>query len=154
MATAYHFIMLIILYSSQVPFLKLVYTVAQMCSQKNQFRARKISVQYQKNHFSAGKVQKITNRIDWILSKQVYDVVTMFIAPTKILEREGSISPSRFYGQLSDYQSHVLTLIYSVGQFSFKEEKTQIQSNISFYCFMFGVNQENQEAGGVQDSLV
>ena len=72
----------------------------------------------------------------------------------KILERERSISPSSFYGQLPDYWSHVI-LIYPVGEFSsFKEMETWSQSKLSPYCFVFGVNQENQEAGGVQNSLV
>ena len=74
-----------------------------MQPKKTNFEPEKFQFSAKKNHFSAGKFQIITNQIDWILSKQVYDVVTMFIAPTKILEREGSISPSRFYGQLSDY---------------------------------------------------
>ena len=51
---------------------------------------------------SAKKIQKITNRVDWILSRRVYDVITMLTASTKIPKREGSISPSRFYGQLPD----------------------------------------------------
>ena len=67
--------------------------------------------------------------------------IVLFIASSKIPEPEGSISPSSFYGQLPDYQSHVL--IYSVGEFSFKEVKTWGQSKISSYCFVFGVNQEN-----------
>ena len=53
---------------------------------------------------------------------------------------------SSFYGQLPDYLSHVLALIYAVGEFFFKEMKRWVQSKISSYCFMFGVNQENQEA--------
>ena len=36
----------------------------------------------------------------------------LFIASAKIPEREGSISPSSFYGQLPDYLSHVFSLIY------------------------------------------
>ena len=56
--------------------------------------------------------------------------------------------------QLPDYQSHVFSLIYILGEFSFKGVKTWSQSKNSSYCFVFGVNQENQEAGGVQDSLV
>ena len=73
----------------------------------------------------------------------------------KIPEREKSISLSSFYGQLPDYQSHVFSLIYPVDKFSsVKEMETWSQSKISPYCFVFGVNQENQEAGGVQNSLV
>ena len=33
-----------------------------------------------------------------MVSKPVYDVITIFIASTKIPESEGSLSPSRFYG--------------------------------------------------------
>ena len=36
------------------------------------------------------------------------EVDAMLIALAKILEREGITFPSSFYGQLSDYQSHVL----------------------------------------------
>ena len=73
----------------------------------------------------------------------------------KIQERERSISPSSFYGQQPNYQSHVFSLIYPVGEFSsFKEMETWSQSEISPYCFVFGVDQENQEAGRVQNSLV
>ena len=52
---------------------------------------------------SVEKIQKITNRVDWILSERVCDVVTMFTASTKIPEREGSISLSSFYGKLPNY---------------------------------------------------
>ena len=38
------------------------------------------------------------------------EVDTMLIASAKIPEREGSILLSSFYGQLHDYQSHVLNL--------------------------------------------
>ena len=79
--------------------------------------------------------------------------IVLFIGSAKILECEGSISPSRFYGQLPNYQSHDFSLIYPVGEFSFKGAKTQGQSKISS-CFVFSVNQENQEAGRVQDSYV
>ena len=67
----------------------------------------------------------------------------MFIASAKIPEREGSISPSSFYGQLPHYWSHAFSLTYPVDEFSFKEMNTWGQSKISSYCFVFGVNQEN-----------
>ena len=38
------------------------------------------------------------------------EVNAVLIASAKILKREGSILLSSFYGQLSDYQSHVLAL--------------------------------------------
>ena len=67
----------------------------------------------------------------------------ILIASVKIPEREGSISPSSFYGQLPDYWSHVFSLIYPVDELPFKEMKTWGQSKISFYYFVFDVNQEN-----------
>ena len=67
----------------------------------------------------------------------------MFIVSAKIPVREGSISPSSFYGQLPDYWSQAFSLIYPVDEFSFKEMKTWGPSKISSYCFVFGVNQEN-----------
>ena len=104
--------------------------------------AEKIKISAGKIQNSNEKIQKITNGVDWILSKGVSDVITTCIALTKIPEREESISPSSFYGQLPGYQPCVLTLIYSVGEFSFMKIKTWDQSKISSYCFMFGVNQE------------
>ena len=80
--------------------------------------------------------------------------IVCFIAFAKASECEGSISPSSFYGQLPDYQSHFFGLTYQVDEFSFKAVKTSGQSKTSSYCFVFGVNQENEEAGGVQDCLV
>ena len=38
----------------------------------------------------------------------VAEVDAMLIGLTKVSEREGSALPSRFYGHLPDYQSHVL----------------------------------------------
>ena len=54
--------------------------------------------------------------------------IVLFIASAKILEREGNISPSNFFGQLPDSKSHVFSLISPVGEFSFKEVKTWGQS--------------------------
>ena len=42
--------------------------------------------------------------------------MVLFNPSAKVLERERSISPSSFYGQLPDYQSHVFSLIYPVGK--------------------------------------
>ena len=86
-------------------------------------------------------------------SSATHSISIVFIASAKIPEREGSISPSSFFGQLLNYQSHDFSFIYQVDEFSFKEMKMWGQSKISSYCFVFDVNQENQEAGGVQDSL-
>ena len=52
----------------------------------------------------------------------------MLIALVKMLEHEGTISPSSFYGQLPDYYSHVFCLVYQVDEFSFKEMRTWDQS--------------------------
>ena len=68
------------------------------------------------------------------------------IASAKIPERKGSISPSSFYRQLPDYQSHVFSLIYPKDEFSFKEMKTWGQSKISSYCFCVWC--ESEELGG------
>ena len=35
--------------------------------------------------------------------KEIKGKIVLFIASVKILEREGNISPSSFYGQLPDY---------------------------------------------------
>ena len=80
--------------------------------------------------------------------------VVLFIASAKILEHEWSISPSCFYGQLPDYKSHDFSLIDPVGEFPFKGVKTWGQSKVSSYSFVFGLNQDSLEAGGVQGSIV
>ena len=58
---------------------------------KFQFSAKKIKICAEKIQNSAEKIenrvekiQKITNRVDWNLSKRVNDVITMLIALTKI----------------------------------------------------------------------
>ena len=68
--------------------------------------------------------------------------IVLLIASAKIPEREGSISPSSFYGQLP-----VFSLIYRVDEFSFKEVKTWGQSIISSYYFVFSVNKDVIEEG-------
>ena len=72
--------------------------------------------------------------------------MVMHIASAKIPEHEGSISPSRSYGQLLDYQSHVCSLIYPVDELFLKEMRTWGQSKISSYCFCFWC--EPRESGG------
>ena len=56
---------------------------------------------------------------------------------TESLERERRISSCSFYWQLSDYYSHVFSLINPVDEFSFKEIRTWCQSKISSFC-LFG----------------
>ena len=70
----------------------------------------------------------------------------VYIASTKISEREGSISTSSFYRQLPNYQSHISSLIYPVDELSFKEMKIWCQSKISTYCFCVWC--ELRELGG------
>ena len=72
-------------------------------AKKTRIRVEKIQNSSEKVLNSAKKFLKLTNQVDWILSKRVCEVFTMFIALAKIPEREGSISPSSFYGQLLDY---------------------------------------------------
>ena len=50
--------------------------------------------------------------------------IFVFIASAEIPEREGSISPSSFCGQLPDYKSYVFCFFYQVDEFSFKEMRT------------------------------
>ena len=72
--------------------------------------------------------------------------IVVYIASAKILEREESISPSSFYGQLPTYYEHVFSLIYQVDEFSLKEMWMWGQSKISSYCFC--VWRESRELGG------
>ena len=72
-------------------------------AKKTRIRVENIQNSSEKFLNSAKKFLKLTNQVDWILSKRVCEVFTMFIASAKIPEREGSISPSSFYGQLLDY---------------------------------------------------
>ena len=72
-------------------------------AKKTRIRVEKIQNSSEKILNSAKKFLKLTNQVDWILSKRVCEVFTMFIALAKIPEREGSISPYSFYGQLLDY---------------------------------------------------
>ena len=87
-------------------------------------------------------VNKINKSVGNLNSGQIL----VHIASTKIPEREGSISPSSFYRQLPDYQSHVFNLIYPVDEFPFKEMKTWGQPKISSYCFCVWC--ESRELGG------
>ena len=68
--------------------------------------------------------------------------IVLFIALAKIQERKGSISPTSFYGQLPNYQSHVFSLIYPVGEFFFTDVKTWSQSKISSYWFVWCESRE------------
>ena len=80
--------------------------------------------------------------------------MVVHIASAKIPERAGSISPSSFYRQLLDHSSHFLSLIYSVDEFFLKEMRACVSQRFHLIVFVFSVNQKNQEAEGVQYSLV
>ena len=66
--------------------------------------------------------------------------MAVHIASAKILESEGSVSPSSFYGQLPNYKSHLFSLIYPVDEFSLKEMRTWVSTRFHFIVFVFGVN--------------
>ena len=55
----------------------------------------------------------------------------MLIAPAKILEREESISPSSFYGELLTISHTFYSAIYPVN----KEMRTWSRCEIASYCF-------------------
>ena len=77
-----------------------------MFSWKTQFSAKKFSllpeiknkISDEKIQNSAEKIQKITNRVDWMLSERDCDVIIMFIASTKIPERERASHLPAFMG--------------------------------------------------------
>ena len=70
-------------------------------------------------------------RADIVIGEMVVVAVVgwcpLLIPSAKILELEGSISPSIFYRQLPDYWSHVFILIYPVDEFSLVEMKMWIK---------------------------
>ena len=68
------------------------------------------------------------------------------IASVKIPECKENISPSTFYGQLPNYNSHVFSLIYPVDDFSLKEVRTWGQCKFSFYCSCVWC--ESRKSGG------
>ena len=71
---------------------------------------------------------------------KVSEFSIVYIASAEIPERKGSILASNFSGQLPGYWSHIFSLFYPVDECSVKEMKTWGQSEILFYCFVFGVN--------------
>ena len=58
--------------------------------------------------YKYGHFKNETREIDRLFSLSIIDA--MLTASAKILEREGSTSPSSFHGQLPDYQSYTLVL--------------------------------------------
>ena len=92
-----------------------------------------------------------TVKVKHILEEQI----VLFIASAKIPERGGSILPFSFYGQLPDYQSYVFSLIYSVGEFSFKGVKTWAQSKVFILLFcVWCVSRELGSRGSSRFSCV
>ena len=75
----------------------------QFIAKKIKISAKRIQNSAEKIQDNAAKIQKVTNRVNWIFRKWVSNMITMFIDFTKIQERKGSISPSSFYGQRSNY---------------------------------------------------
>ena len=73
----------------------------------------------------------------------------MLIASVKMLEHEGTISPSSFYGQLPDYYSHVFCLVYQVDEFSF------YYSHVFLSCLPSGrvLLQGNEDVGSILDFI-
>ena len=77
------------------------------------------------------------------------EVDAMLTASAKIRERQGSISPSSFYGHLPDYLSYVLALSTKTMSFSFGSWSSWTKqggwANLRFYLFVSGVNQMEWE---------
>ena len=97
--------------------------------------AGKIQNSAEKIQNSVGKIQKITNPVNWILSKRVCDLITMFIASTKITKREGASHHPAFWRNCTTISHTFFILIYPVDEFSLKEMRTWSQFEISPYCF-------------------
>ena len=97
--------------------------------------AGKIQNSAEKIQNSVGKIQKITNPVDWVLSKRLCDLITMFIASTKIAKREGASHHPDFWGNCTTISHTFFILIYPVDEFSLKEMRTWSQFEISPYCF-------------------
>ena len=68
--------------------------------------------------------------------------IVLFIVSAKIRSARAASHHPAFMGNCPNI-SHVFSLIYPAGEFSFRGVKTWGQSKISSYCFVFVVNQEN-----------
>ena len=64
----------------------------------------------------------------------------LFVASVKILECRGEASHHPIFMGNCLTTGHAFSLIYPVDECSFKEMKMWDQSEIPFYCFVFGVN--------------
>ena len=71
------------------------------------FKNTFLTDQYRTTASESGYCNNEARDLDCIRSRELD---AMLIASAKIPEREGSISPSSFYGHLPDYKSHVLVL--------------------------------------------
>ena len=54
----------------------------------------------------------------------IFVVWSSSYVPAESMEPEGSISSCRFYGRLTDYYSHIFSVIHPVDEMSFTEMKT------------------------------
>ena len=87
---------------------------------------------------SAKKKSKINNRVNWILSKRVCDVITIFIASLKSQSARGVSHHPPFMGNCPIISHTFFSLIYPVDEFSLKEIRMWGQSKIlSYYFFVW-----------------
>ena len=118
-------------------------------AKKIKINAKKFKIVLKKFKIVPKKFKKIANQVYWILSKGVCDVITMFIASTKIPKHEESISPSSMSNCLTI--SHMsFSFIYPVDEFSLKKMRTWGQFKISSYCFFVWC--KSRELGGSESS--
>ena len=73
------------------------------------------------------------------LNPRVQGEYLMSVVLSRILELAGASYHPIFMGNLSTI-GHMFSLVYPVDECPFKEMKTWGQSEISFYCLVFGVN--------------
>ena len=78
----------------------------------------------------------------------------MYIASSKIPESEGASYHSAFMGSHPTISHTFLPLPSKWMSFSSRKWTCKVSPRLHLNAFVFGVNQENLEAGGVQDSLV
>ena len=102
---------------------------------KSQLAPEKIKISAEKIQNSAEKNQKITNRVDWILSKRVFDVLLCLLLRLKCWSARGASQHLAFTGNCTTISHMFFSLIYPVDEFSLKEMRMWGQSKISSYCF-------------------
>ena len=72
--------------------------------------------------------------------------IVVHIDSAKMPEHEGSISPSSFYEQLPDYQSHIFSPMYPVDEFSIR--KNEHVGSVQNSILLFLIWCELRELGG------